>query len=59
MHLLRKKVNLTQKEIAKILKISVSAYTQYELGIILIPTVYIYKLAKKFNCSVDEIIKNH
>ena len=34
-------------------------YTQYELGIILIPTVYIYKLAKKFNCSVDEIIKNH
>lgn len=59
LHLLRKKINLTQKEIAKILKISVSAYTQYELGIILIPTVYIYKLAKKFNCSVDEIIKNH
>lgn len=59
LRLLRKKVNLTQKEIAKILKISVSAYTQYELGIILIPTVYIYKLAKKFNCSVDEIIKNH
>ena len=47
LRLLRKKVNLTQKEITKILKISVSAYTQYELGIILIPIVYVYKLAKK------------
>ena len=32
------------KKIAKILKISVSIYTQYELGIILILKVYIYKL---------------
>ena len=56
LRLLRKKANLTQKEIAKILKISVSSYTQYELGTILIPTAYIYKIAKKLNYSVDYII---
>lgn len=56
---LRKKEELTQKEIAKVLKVSVSTYTLYELGNILIPTIHIYTLAKKYNCSVDEIIKKH
>ena len=59
LRLLRKKSNLTQKDVATFLGIATSTYTLYELGTILIPTAYIYKLAKKFNCSVDEIIKNH
>lgn len=46
----------TQKEIAIFLKISVSSYTLYELGKILIPTKFIYKIAKKFNCSIDYIL---
>lgn len=56
---LRKGLGLTQKDIANLLKISVSSYTLYELGKILIPTSYIYKLAKKFECSIDEIIKKY
>lgn len=56
---LRKGFGLTQKDIANLLKISVSSYTLYELGKILIPTSYIYKLAKKFECSIDEIIKKY
>lgn len=53
---LRVKNNLTQKEMADFLKISVSSYTLYELGKILIPTKFIYKIVKKFNCSIDYII---
>lgn len=45
-----------QKEMADFLKISVSSYTLYELGKILIPTKYIYKIAKKFNCSIDKLL---
>lgn len=56
---LRKSFSLTQKDIANLLNISVSAYTLYELGKILIPTSYIYKLAKNFQCSIDEIIKKY
>ena len=56
---LRKGLGFTQKDIANLLKISVSSYTLYELGKILIPTSYIYKLAKKFECSIDEIIKKY
>ena len=56
---LRKSLGFTQKDIANLLKISVSSYTLYELGKILIPTSYIYKLAKKFECSIDEIIKKY
>lgn len=55
---LRKGLGLTQKNIANLLNISVSSYTLYELGKILIPTSYIYKLAKKFECSIDYIINN-
>lgn len=56
---LRKSLGLTQKDIANLLNISVSSYTLYELGKILIPTSYIYKLAKKFECSIDGIIKKY
>lgn len=56
---LRKGLGFTQKDIANLLKISVSSYTLYELGKILIPTSYIYNLSKKFECSIDEIIKKY
>lgn len=35
-----------------------SSYTLFELGKILILTSYIYKLAKNFQCLINEIIKN-
>lgn len=54
---LRIQNNLTQKDIAKILKISVSSYTHYETGKILIPTKSIYLLCKKFKISIDDLIK--
>lgn len=53
---LRKKADLTQKEVATFLKIATSTYTLYELGTILIPTTYIYIIAKKTNYSIDYII---
>ena len=56
LRLLRKKSNLTQKDVATFLGIATSTYTLYELGTILIPTAYIYKITKKFNCSIDYII---
>ncbi len=54
---LKKKVNLTQKEVATFFKIATSTYTLYELGTILIPTNCIYKIAKKLNYSMNSILK--
>ena len=53
---LREAKGLTQKDVATFLGIATSTYTLYELGTILIPTAYIYKIAKKLNYSVDYII---
>ena len=57
--IVRKEKNLKQKDLAKILKISPSTYSVYENGKILINTSFIYKFAKKFNCSIDNIIKKN
>lgn len=57
LRILRKEQNLSQKNVAKFLKVATSTYTLYELGTILIPTIHIYKLAKKFNFSIDSILK--
>ena len=57
--IVRKEKNLKQKDLAKILKISPSTYSVYENGKILINTSFIYKFAKKFNCSIDDIIKKN
>ncbi len=57
--LLRKNLNSSQKDIANFLSVLVSTYTLYELGKILIPTSYIYKLAKNFKCLIDKIIKKY
>lgn len=53
---LRIKNKLKQKDIYSFLKISSSSYSSYETNKILIPTEIIYKIAKKFNCSIDCII---
>lgn len=57
--IVRKEKNLKQKDLAKILKISPSTYSVYENGKILINTSFIYKFAKKFYCSIDNIIKKN
>lgn len=54
--LLRKNNKLTQKEIAKILNISRSTWTGYEYGKYLIPTLLLYELAKRYNCSIDYLL---
>ena len=49
---LRIKNKLKQKDVYSFLKISSSSYSSYETNKILIPTEIIYKIAKKFNCSM-------
>ena len=56
LRILRKNQNLSQKEVANFLKIATSTYTLYEFRNILIPTISIYKLAKKFNYSIDKLL---
>ncbi len=53
---LRKKYNLTQNDIAKILNINRSTWTGYESGKYRIPTLYLYDIAKRFNTSMDYLL---
>lgn len=53
---LRIQNGLTQKDISKILEISQSLYSIYESGKKTIPISLIYKLALKYNTSIDFII---
>jgi len=53
---LRKTNKLTQKEIAEKLNISRSTWTGYEYGKYLIPTLILFELAKKYNCSIDYLL---
>ena len=55
---LRIKNKLTQKDISKVLEISQSFYSIYESGKKVIPVSLLYKLAKKYNTSIDFIIGN-
>ncbi len=56
---LRAKNNLKQKDLIKMLNISPSSYSAYEKGQVLIQTSFIYEIAKKYDASIDEIIKNN
>jgi len=51
--LVRKKRNLTQEELAKILNTSQSNISSYESGKTLMLTAFIYNLAKEFDISLD------
>ena len=53
--LVRKKYQLTQKELAKVINTSQSTISSYEIGKTLVLTVFIYNLALNFNLSVDKI----
>lgn len=51
--------NLKQRDIFNMLNIASSSYSVYETGQILIQTSFIYQIAKKYNSSIDEIIKSN
>ena len=52
---LRKKRNLTQNDLAKILNTSQSTISAYESGKTLVLTAFVYSLAHEFNMSVDKL----
>lgn len=54
---IRKKLNLTQKEIADECSISQTTYSNYELGINLINTLTLYTICKNHNISMDSILR--
>ena len=51
--------NLKQRDIFNMLNIASSSYSVYETGQTLIQTSFIYQIAKKYNSSIDEIIKSN
>lgn len=53
---LRENENLKQKDLCILLNISSSSYSEYESGKILIPTLFLYKIAKTYNYSIDWIL---
>lgn len=50
---IREDKDLYQKDIAKILNTTQQVYSEYELGIRIIPLDKIYKLAEFYNTSID------
>ena len=50
------KENLKQKDIFSFLNINSSTYSAYETGKVLIPTIFIYSIAKKYNYSIDWLL---
>lgn len=55
----RKENNLKQKDLFNMLNINSSTYSVYETGKILIQTSFIYEIAKKYNLSIDYMLKNN
>ena len=53
---LREDKDLSQSEIAKILNMSQTGYSKYEVGTNDIPTKILIKLAKFYNTSVDYLL---
>lgn len=53
---LREDKDLSQKEIAKILNMSQTGYSKYEVGTNDVPTKILIQLAKFYNTSVDYIL---
>ena len=53
---LREDNDLTQTEFAKILHISQTNYSKYELGKINIPNTTLIQIAKYYNVSLDSIL---
>lgn len=53
---LREDKDLSQSEIAKVLNMSQTGYSKYEVGTNDIPTKILIKLAKFYNTSVDYLL---
>lgn len=53
---LREDNDYTQKQIAEILKIHQTTYSDYEIGNLNIPVDVLIKLAKFYNTSIDYIV---
>lgn len=53
---LRNKENLSQVQLAKIIGVTQACITRYEKGIICISTSNVYKLSKKFNVSINDLV---
>ena len=53
---LREDKDLSQKEIAKILNMSQTGYSKYEVGTNDVPTKVLIQLAKFYDTSVDYIL---
>jgi len=52
----REEKNLKQKDLFILLNIASSSYSVYETGKVLIPTLFLYKIAKTYNYSIDKIL---
>ncbi len=48
--------DLTQKDIAKVLNVSQSTYSQYETGVTSLTAEIIIKLADYYNVSIDYLL---
>ena len=53
---IREDNDFSQREIAKILKISQQSYSRYETGCGYIPAIHIKELCKFYNVSADYIL---
>lgn len=53
---LRKKLNLSQDQLARDYNFSQATYSTYETGKYLINTITIYSVCKKYNISMDYIV---
>ncbi len=54
---LRKRLELSQQEVADLCCISRATYCHYELGMNLVSTLTIYTICKTYNLSMDDIIR--
>lgn len=54
---IRKKLNLSQQELADICSISRACLSHYEIGMSLINTITLYTLCKTYNLSIDELLR--
>ena len=52
----REEKNLKQKNLFILLNIASSSYSVYETSKVLIPTIFLYKIAKTYNYSIDKLL---
>ena len=57
LRILRKKNNLTQKQVAESLNATQATYSHYEQAVYLIPTIFLYNLTKIYApFSIDKLL---